>query len=117
MKVGIGKNLVVVDISQNALRGAVRFFPALSSSSSSSSSSSTTRKKTSSSSPLSNVRYLNVSGNRHLTAIVDLHEFKNLEYFDASRDENREEREERRDDIAEESRAGEVRRVWVDRKL
>ena len=30
------------------------------------------------------MRYLNVSGNRHLTAIVDLHEFKNLEYFDAS---------------------------------
>ena len=84
LKVGIGKNLVVVDISQNALRGAVRFFPALSSSSSSSSSSSTSRKRTSSSSPLSNVRYLNVSGNRHLTAIVDLHEFKNLEYFDAS---------------------------------
>ena len=82
LKVGIGKNLVVVDISQNALRGAVRFFPALSSSSSSSSS--TSRKRTSSSSPLSNVRYLNVSGNRHLTAIVDLHEFKNLEYFDAS---------------------------------
>ena len=80
LKVGIGKNLVVVDISQNALRGAVRFFPALSSSSSSSSS----RKRTSSSSPLSNVRYLNVSGNKHLTAIVDLHEFKNLEYFDAS---------------------------------
>ena len=47
------------------------------------------------------MRYLNVSGNRHLTAIVDLHEFKNLEYFDASETRNREEREERRDDIAE----------------
>ena len=30
------------------------------------------------------MRYLNVSGNRHLTAIVDLHEFKILEYFDES---------------------------------
>jgi len=68
-------NLQIIDLSGNLLRDRVRFFSSPSSSPSS---------PHNSHSLFSNVRYLNVSKNKHLTAIVDLHLFKNLKYFDAS---------------------------------
>jgi len=68
-------NLQIIDLSGNLLRDRVRFF---------SSPSSSPSPPRNSHSLFSNVRYLNVSKNKHLTAIVDLHLFKNLKYFDAS---------------------------------
>ena len=76
--VGVGK-IQILDVSGNVFRDAVRFFSSPNDASKYPQSYSQYNH-----SLLSNVRCLNVSKNKHLTGILDLHLFKNLKYLDAS---------------------------------
>ena len=75
---GVGK-IQILDVSGNVFRDAVRFFSSPNDASKYPQSYSRRNH-----SLLSNVRCLNVSKNKHLTGILDLHLFKNLKYLDAS---------------------------------